>query len=133
VIRRSAHAAVLAAALGLAACSGAGGTPGGERAGQLAPFSGMAVVPPSGDADPDQLLGLSGDDIAARLGKPALIRRDGDAEVWQYRRMRCVLDLFMYGSRKQVEHVDLRDRGDATDEAVQACFRRMLESAPESI
>ena len=78
------------------------------------------------------MLGLSAEEIAAKLGKPALIRRDGDAEVWQYRRVRCVLDLFLYGSKKQVEHVDLRDRGDTTDEAVRLCFQRMLESSPES-
>ncbi len=123
---------MLAAALSLAACAEAGGpqSDAEEQAAVLAPYSGMAVVPPS--ADPDQLLGLSGDDIAAKLGKPTLIRRDGDAEVWQYRRVRCVLDLFLYGSRKQVEHVDLRDRGDATDEAVQACFQQMLETPPDS-
>ena len=124
-------AAVLAAAVALAACGEAGDAQ--SDAARLAPFSGMAVLPPSADADPDQLLGLSADDVAAKLGKPALVRRDGDAEVWQYRRVNCVLDLFLYGSRKQVEHVDLRDRGDATDEAVWACFQRMLERAPESI
>jgi hypothetical protein len=126
--RRSGLAVILAAVLGLAAC----GEAVDEQSTLLAPYNGMAVIPPSADADPDQLLGLSGDDIAAKLGKPALIRRDGDAEVWQYRRVHCVLDLFFYGSRKEVEHVDLRDRGDSTDEAVQACFQRMLESIPES-
>ena len=123
---------MLAAALGLAACGEAGGpqSEAEEQAAALAPYNGMAVVPPT--ADPDELLGLSSDDITAKLGEPALIRRDGDAEVWQYRRVRCVLDLFLYGSNKQVEHVDLRDRGDATDEAVRACFQRMLESPPDS-
>ena len=122
--------AVLAAALALAACGAAGDAE--REAAQQAPYNGMAVLPPSAGADPAQLLGLSGDEIAAKLGKPALVRRDGDAEVWQYRRVHCVLDLFLYGSAKQVEHVDLRDRGDANEAAVQACFQRMLETALDS-
>jgi len=123
--------AVLAAALALAACGPAAGDAEREAARQ-APYNGMAVLPPSAGADPAQLLGLSGDEIAAKLGKPALVRRDGDAEVWQYRRVHCVLDLFLYGSAKQVEHVDLRDRGDANEAAVQACFQRMMETALDS-
>lgn len=129
--RRSGLALLAAAALALAACGDSGGEDAAEAA-VLAPYSGMAILPPSANPDPDQLLGLSSEEIASRLGKPALIRRDGDAEVWQYRRTRCVLDLFLYGSRKQVEHVDLRDRGDANEESVRLCFQRMLESAGES-
>jgi hypothetical protein len=131
-MRRFAIAVTMAAALVLAACGETDGRSEEEQAAALAPYSGMAILPPSVDADPNQLLGLSADEIAVKLGRPALIRRDGDAEVWQYRRVRCVLDLFLYGSRKEVEHVDLRDRGDATEEAVRLCFQRMLESTPES-
>lgn len=116
------------AALGLAACSG---TPAEDTGGtRIAPFSAMALLPPA--ADPDELLGLNGEEVTVKLGQPALIRREGEAEVWQYRRTDCVLDLFMYGSAKQVEHVDLRDRGDANESAVRACYRRMLEKPLES-
>ncbi len=125
MIRRSGRAVLLAALFGLSACGAADGPDG--KAEPLAPYSGMAVVPPPSYADPEELLGLSSDEITAKLGKPTLVRRDGDAEVWQYRRVNCVLDLFLYGGRKQVEHVDLRDRGDASDAAVQACFQRMLD------
>ncbi len=131
-MRRAILAATMAATLGLAACGETDSLSEEEQAAARAPYSGMAILPPSVDADPDQLLGLSADEIAAKLGRPALIRRDGDAEVWQYRRVRCVLDLFLYGSEKQVEHVDLRDRGDTTEEAVRLCFQRMLENTPES-
>ncbi len=96
----------------------------------------MAVVtpppPPPVDDNPDQLLGLSGDAVSEKLGKPALIRREGDAEIWQYRSPLCVLDLFLYGGVKQVEHVDLRNRGEATPKAVRACFVRMLEASAKS-
>ncbi len=124
MIGRYGRAVLLAALVGLTACEAANRPD--DAAEPLAPYSGMAVVPPS-TADPEELLGLSGDEITAKLGKPTLVRRDGDAEVWQYRRVNCVLDLFLYGGRKQVEHVDLRDRGDASEAAVQACFQRMLD------
>lgn len=137
---RTGFAVALVAAFVLSACSDAGG-PQAEAelasteqtvpVAPLAPYSGVAVAP-AVDVDPDQLIGLSGGDVTRKLGTPALIRRDGEAEVWQYRRARCVLDLFLYGSLKQVEHVDLRDRGDATDAAVRDCFARMLEDGPAS-
>lgn len=129
-MRRSGRPVLLAVALGLAAC-GAAADPQ-QQAAPLAPYSGMAVVPPAGHADPEELLGLDVDEVAARLGKPTLIRREGAAEVWQYRRANCVLDLFLYGGRKQVEHVDLRDRGDAGEAAVQTCFQRMLNETLDS-
>lgn len=90
-------------------------------------YNGVAPVPvaPVND-DPDQLLGMTSDTLGEILGKPTLVRRDGGAEVWQYRSEACVLDLFLYGGMKQVEHVDLRDRGDSTDVMVRACFVRML-------
>jgi hypothetical protein len=90
-------------------------------------YNGVAPVPiaPVND-DPDQLLGMTSETLGEILGKPTIVRRDGGAEVWQYRSEACVLDLFLYGGMKQVEHVDLRDRGDSTDVMVRACFVRML-------
>jgi len=117
---------LLAAALGLAACGEASGPQEQAAATPPAPFSAMALLPSEPEVEPEELLGLSADDVTARLGHPTLIRREKDAEVWQYRQTECVLDLFLYGSVKHVEHVDLRDRGDATDAAVRACFQRML-------
>lgn len=90
-------------------------------------YNGVAPVPiaPVND-DPEQLLGMTSESLGDILGKPDVVRRDGGAEVWQYRSETCVLDLFLYGGMKQVEYVDLRDRGDATDVMVRACFVRML-------
>jgi hypothetical protein len=95
------------------------------------PYNGMATLPPVND-DPRQLMGLDRESLNEMLGEPALVRRDGDAEVWQYRADRCVLDLFLYGANKKVEHVDLRDRGDAGSkdgETVRNCFVGMLRAA----
>lgn len=126
--RRSAVLALLAA-LSLAGCEGGEGQ-APTRDPQLAaspsvPYSGVAVLPPGG-SNPDRLLGMDAPELKSRLGEPTLIRRDGDAEVWQYRSDRCVLDLFLYGAVKRVEHVDLRDRGSGDDQAARECFLRML-------
>lgn len=95
------------------------------------PYNGMAALPPVND-DPQQLMGLDRDAVNGMLGEPTLVRRDGDAEVWQYRADRCVLDLFLYGIDKKVEHVDLRDRGDGGEESVRDCFAGMLRAATPS-
>ena len=95
------------------------------------PYNGMAALPPVND-DPQQLMGLDRATLNEKLGEPALIRRDGDAEVWQYRADRCVLDLFLYGVDKKVEHVDLRDRGNADEGSVRDCFAGMLRAAMPS-
>jgi hypothetical protein len=92
---------------------------------------GMASLPPIDD-DPNQLIGLDRAALGEKLGEPALVRRDGDAEVWQYRAENCVLDLFLYGEEKEgkkVEHVDLRDRGEGDDSSVRECFVGMLRAA----
>lgn len=122
---------VLAAALALAACAETASTQEKEEPAQLAPYNAMAMLPPPPEVDPDELLGLSADDITAKLGRPTLVRRERGVEIWQYRQTDCVLDLFLYGSARQVEHVDLRDRGDATEAAVRACFQRMLQKSEQ--
>lgn len=60
--------------------------------------------------DPDQFLGLAGAAIGDRLGEPDLVRRDGPAEVRQFRGSACVLDLFLYqeGDDLTVRYVELR-------------------------
>jgi len=92
------------------------------------PYNGLAALPPIDD-DPKQLLGLDPAMLNEKLGEPALIRRDGDAEIWQYREDSCVLDLFLYGLDKTVEHVDLRNRGAGDGSSVSDCFTEMLRAA----
>lgn len=106
-------------------------TPADPATSPAMPYSGVAVLPPVND-DPQQLMGLDRDELNEKLGEPALIRRDGDAEVWQYRADRCVLDLFLYGAVKKVEHVDLRNRGEGNEAAVRDCFVGMLRAATPS-
>lgn len=116
----------LAALALLAAC---GETGPEEQAADDSPpvhYSGAASPAPR-EEDPDKLLGLEVGTIHDLLGDPALVRRDGEAEVWQYRAAACVLDLFIYGQPKRVAHVDLRDRGGAVTDGVRSCFAAMLK------
>jgi hypothetical protein len=80
--------------------------------------------------DPRQLLKLSGMRVAALLGPANFVRRDGPAEIWQYRAAQCVLDVFLYrdGSRLAVAHVELRKRT-ASTEPPRRCFAGLLASA----
>jgi hypothetical protein len=105
--------------------------PATPPSGPAMPYNGMATLPRVND-DPQQLMGLDRATLSEKLGEPALIRRDGDAEVWQYRADRCVLDLFLYGMDKKVEHIDLRNRGDGGEDSVNDCFTGMLRAARPS-
>ena len=55
---------------------------------------------------------LSSAEVSERVGRPHFVRRDGPAEVWQYRGEGCFLDLFLYkrGSGFHVKYVDLRSQ-----------------------
>ena len=46
------------------------------------------------------------------LGAPDFVRRDGSAQIWQYRATNCVLDLFLYknGNETHVKHAEIRPR-----------------------
>ncbi len=104
---------------------------------QAAPAQSAALTPekpepaePEIPVDDDPAQFMNGDVAALRdaLGDPILIRRDGPAEVWQFRGDACTLDLFLYpgdGGALAVKHVDLR--GDAPDEN-RACLARMLRA-----
>jgi len=86
-----------------------------------------APEPPVND-DPNQFLAQAPDLIAAALGNPALIRRDGPAEVWQYKGRGCVLDLFLYktdGGGFATRHVELRGTG-LSDSKRRDCLADML-------
>ena len=47
------------------------------------------------EIDPETLVGLGPDAVAARLGQPELRRQEQTVEVWQYRSDTCVLDLYL--------------------------------------
>jgi hypothetical protein len=86
-----------------------------------------ALAPKPVDDNPKQLFGLSGQRVAALLGPANFVRRDGAAEVWQYRAPECVLDVFLYrkDSTLSVAHFDLRPRR-AAIQVPRRCFAGLL-------
>jgi hypothetical protein len=78
-----------------------------------APVTSAAAAPPRPPLnDVRELIGLEREQIQARLGDPALRRRDAPAEIWQYRSPLCVLDVFLYrdGTAMRVTNAELRPR-----------------------
>ena len=63
--------------------------------------------------DPDQLSGLAHAELTALLGGADFDRRDGPAEILQYRNGTCILDVFLYRESAneafRVAHVEARD------------------------
>ena len=62
---------------------------------------------------PERLIGLVGNEIQKMLGLPDFKRRDPPAEIWQYRKDGCLLDIFLYqdkndASTHRVTHVEAR-------------------------
>ncbi len=93
-----------------------------------------AVSPAETNNNPQQLLGLAGTVVALQLGVPSLIRRDGTAEIWQYKTTACILDVFLYasGDEQIVRHVELRNRN-AGNEPHQRCFTDLLKAEKKII
>jgi len=54
------------------------------------------LAPPPAEFEPASIVGLSADQLEARFGTADLLRREGTAEVWQYRLSACVVDYFVY-------------------------------------
>jgi hypothetical protein len=78
--------------------------------------------------DPEEFVGYSPDRVLPVLGAPDFVRRDGKAQIWQYRATNCILDLFLYqaGTGSQVKHAELRSRAPGA-EALDACYSRMRQ------
>jgi hypothetical protein len=72
---------------------------------------------------------MNGAAVTGLLGAANLVRRDGDAEIWQYRNDHCVLDVFLYGPGPlSVAHVDLRKRRRGTQKKT-ACYAELASKA----
>ncbi len=98
----------LLAALALGACATEGGGAGaGGRSGASASASTASAF-----ASPKELVGKSGLQITSAIGAPAFRRKDGDAQIWQYRGTNCLLDVFLYknGAALKVKYAELRRR-----------------------
>lgn len=110
---------VLLAALVLGACATEGGGAGaGAGAGGL---SGVTAATGGAFASPKDLVGKSGLQITSAFGAPAFLRKDGEAQIWQYRGTNCLLDVFLYkdGTGYKVKYAELRRRarGELTESA----------------
>ena len=108
--------------------AGASDPPKAARSAANEAKSAILAAPQIND-DPQQLLGLSGVAVARRLGAPSLVRRDGPAEIWQYRETACILDVFLYTNTdgQHVRYVELRSR-DTTTRPQRRCFAKLLEA-----
>jgi hypothetical protein len=93
-----------------------------------APTTTLAPV----DDDPEKLRGMDPARLTGLLGRPAFLRRDAPAELWQYRHQSCVLDLFLYpgtepggGSGLSVRHFEARSRN-RSPTSPRACLGELL-------
>ena len=88
-----------------------------------------AAPPPEVDANPERFLGASPAALGAELGRPALVRAEGPARVWQYRGGACVLDLVLYpgADGPTVRHLEARDPVDAKPHDTAACLKDLLQ------
>lgn len=77
---------------------------------------------------PEEFVGYSPERLLPILGAPDFVRRDGTAQIWQYRATNCVLDLFLYknGNETHVKHAEIRPRVPGV-ESVDACYSRMRQ------
>lgn len=118
----------------LAGCQTTGQTPGEgtgtvSGVGEAAQPSGkMAAAPQIIRFNASEFNGFSPERVLPVLGAPDFVRRDGNAQIWQYRATNCVLDLFLYknGGATTVKHAELRPRVPGA-EPLDACYSRMRQ------
>jgi len=85
-----------------------------RRLGAAVAFAGLLLLSACGTAggaiDAKALLGLDRGAVAEKIGQPNRVRREADAEIWQYSLKTCVLDLFLYpqNGQQEVLHVEAR-------------------------
>jgi hypothetical protein len=99
-----------------------------------APERQTRLTPPGGKTRLDSLPGMRGTELTTLMGAPQFRRRDGQAEIWQYRGSACTLDVFLYtdGNDLRVRYVEARGRGgtkDAPDSGqARACAASLLDT-----
>lgn len=143
-MRPSALLSLAAVAATVAACAGAPPGPSARAPTRLAaqdaslapvaPERHARLTPPGGKPTLDTLPGMRGAELTTLMGAPQFRRRDGQAEIWQYRGSACTLDVFLYtdGGDLRVRYVEARGRADGkqTTEAAQAraCAGTLLDA-----
>ena len=116
---------------------------GAQAAAQTAASAPAGAVSGEGEASPptggktavravrfnaEEFVGYSPERVLPILGAPDFVRRDGTAQIWQYRATNCILDLFLYtaGKETRVKHAELRRRVPGA-ESLDACYSRMRQ------
>jgi hypothetical protein len=83
------------------------------------------------DIGPDHLSGLARAELTTLLGAPDFGRRDGPAEILQYRNGTCILDIFLYRESAseafRVAHVEARNF-DMQEVPGEDCMRSLRET-----
>jgi hypothetical protein len=93
---------------------------------------GDAILPTSLSltGDPKELLGLDHTALRRVLGKPAQVRHEVTAQVWQYVTGDCVVDLYLYDADEsgalKVTYVEARSRSAETTPTTR-CLKSLLE------
>ena len=85
------------------------------------------VPPVTQSRESGVLIGLTGNELVTRFGRPALQIKEGNSFKLQFRGQLCVLDAFLYpsaGAQYRVTHVEARSRaGSDTNQA--DCIRAL--------
>jgi hypothetical protein len=90
----------------------------------------MPPAPPAAD-----LVGMQAGEVEALLGPPSLLRRERDAQVWQYATDRCVLFLFLYprnGGGHAVDHIEATPASGDDAAMTTAAMGRLLDGCVEA-
>ena len=93
-----------------------------------APEPAPQAPPPPPELDPASLVGTARAGLASTLGEPVLRRREGIAEVWQYRMPNCIVD-FVLADGETVTALQYRHRrrGEVVDPV--SCWQEMARLA----
>ena len=93
---------------------------------------GDTIVPTAArlSGDPEELIGLDHSALRRVLGKPAQMRDELTAQVWQYVTGDCVVDLYLYDADEsgalRVTYVEARSRSAETTPTTR-CLKSLLE------
>lgn len=81
-------------------------------------------------ASTDALIGLPDRRIAAFFGEPKRVRKESPAEVWQYAKADCVLDVYLYRTNGElaVTYVEARD-STAVETPAEHCFKTLMRAS----
>ena len=75
-----------------------------------------------------EIKGRKGESLLSLIGRPDFIRREGLAQIRQYRAKTCIFDFFMSGKTtdKKVQHAEVRSDGVCKAPA-RGCFAELLQ------